>query len=120
MLTLSQANALVEILDNARADGFECEPARVATFPDVPSEYADQYGDGTVLFVGRTPTADDPLADCDCGRPHVEYMIVRADGAISPTLVSGTLMEAIMGLPVEWDEARAMIADDIPDEWSVR
>lgn len=91
-------------------------PPRITTIPadQLKDLSAVQYGEGDVLYIGRELSDDDPLVDCDCGIPHVEYMVVRADGAISPSHVSGSLLEALLGPPTYWDDARPVEVTDWP------
>lgn len=119
MLTETQTHAYLSVLDGADADGVSLLPARVHTLSDVPSEFADEFGDGTLLYVGRV--LPDDVVDCDgsCGHDHVEYAIIRADGAASPLIVSGTLMEVLLGPPTLWDDARVADASDFPEGFAL-
>jgi hypothetical protein len=93
-------------------------PPRMVTIPaDELAELAEldgDYGDGDILYVGRSLDANHNLAECDCEIAHVQYMIVRADGVASNVYVSGTLGEALFGPPEVWDDARPVDPTDWP------
>lgn len=114
MITREQqqgAEITLDIMHRLVTDGAagEVVPPRTAEHP----EY------GTLVYVGATPAPHDALADCECGQPHVGYVVIRSDGMGSPLTFAGTVEEAlinsmIMGIP-PYDDAREVQPEDWPN-----
>lgn len=119
MLTSAQMTAYKELEGNSDTP---LVPPRKAQIPfdkvEALRAIEPGFGSGLVLLVGRELDPIDHIAliDCECGRDHIEYVMVREDGLNTPTYISGTFGEEL-DIPedLQWFNAVPVEVED----WSV-